>query len=90
MSERVLKVLLSELANARIVCKCGVAVEMKVEKLIGCNGLNCPSCGTPFQIPDTKEQTSLAALAKQIATIQTTSNFKLEFVIPEAKDKPKD
>jgi hypothetical protein len=86
VSERVLKVFLSELAQVRIVCACGVVTEMKLDKLVGATDLKCPSCGAVFQSPKTSElesASSLAKLAKSIAAIQSVSTFQIEFVLPD-------
>ena len=79
MSERVLKILLSELKTVRLVCaKCGGTAEMTVVQLGGRNNVACPVCNTVYQ-----SLSQLISLARSIEFLRQQQELQLEFVIPD-------
>lgn len=90
MSERILKVLLSELATVRLRCKhdgCGTVFEMPLRSLADRKYEKCPVCARPLvEFPKNEHCYGLNDLAKAIAFIETQKNLGVEFVIPEQSE----
>jgi hypothetical protein len=68
---------LSELTTVRIVCKCGVVIEMASEKFIAGNDLNCPFCCQKTNCE------LLVNLAKAITYMPMVNGVKIEFVVAD-------
>jgi hypothetical protein len=98
MSEKVLKLLLSELEKLRIVCrKCGAAMEIPIDRLGNAGEVFCPGCpsGQPTSSNPTGKTVLRSAkgdellnLATAIMKLKQAKDVEIEFVVPEKEDKP--
>jgi hypothetical protein len=97
VSEKILKILLSELKIVRIKCKgkhgqngdpCAMIYEVPIENLASVFQQNCcPICGKPFYRPDSGNPLpSLAAALQMVASVNDT--LEIEFVIPNKDGSP--
>jgi len=88
MSERVLRVLLSELATVRIRClrpECGMVYEMTLAAMKDRNFTACPCCRQPLVLHTKGEfGYDLSDLAKTIAYLANAQagTVGVEFVLP--------
>lgn len=79
MSERVLKVLLSELHTVRIICKkCTAVTEMTAKQVSGISEYNCLGCGILISA-----KTPLRNLASALDGVKNSDAVEVQFVIPE-------
>jgi hypothetical protein len=87
MSERVLRVLLSELSTIRVRCtrpNCGVVYEMALKDLAARNYNGCPVCRQPLVEQTAGEaHYSLSHLASAMLYHVEQKNAQIEFVIPQ-------
>lgn len=88
MSEHLLKIMLSELATVRVLCKsstCGAVIEMPLADMPRMLALGeCPVCHASFRVPSSSGPDLLAALARSIQAVQAASGrVEIQFVIPQ-------
>jgi hypothetical protein len=90
MSEKLLKLLLSDLNTIRIVCRhCGAAMEVPVERLGNAGDVFCPGCPVDKKtVLRSARGDDLAALAAAIVRLKQAKDVEIEFVVPEKADKP--
>jgi uncharacterized paraquat-inducible protein A len=84
VSEQVLKVLLEELATARLICQqCKAVTEVELARLERqATAPKCPLCNTAFF--RTPIQYPLAELARAVAGVLGIGDLvKVEFVLPQ-------
>lgn len=95
MSETILRILLSELATIRLICKqCGTAVELAIADLDRqqpnrrLNESNCPGCGITMRLgcsPNARSSPvdALDNLGRAWQALESLANFKVQFVLLE-------
>lgn len=87
MSERVLRILLSELTRVRLCCKndgCGTTFEMALTDLAKRSYESCPVCKKPLvAFPKNEHCYGLDDLAKAIAFLNGQGALEVEFVLPD-------
>jgi uncharacterized Zn finger protein (UPF0148 family) len=90
MSEKLLKLLLSDLDRIRIVCRhCGAAVEVPIDRLGNTGDVFCPGCPTDRKtVLRPARGDDLANLAAAINRLKQAKDVEIEFVVPEKEDKP--
>ncbi len=82
MSQKLLKLLLSELGRVRIVCrKCGSVSEIDVDNLGNVGQFYCPGC--PSSGKTVIEGNQLGALAHALRKLRELKDIEVEFVVPE-------
>jgi hypothetical protein len=90
MSEKLLKLLLSDLNTIRIVCrKCGAAVEVPIDRLGNAGDVFCPGCPSNGKtVLRSASGDDLGNLAAAIIRLKQVKDVEIEFVVPEKQDKP--
>ena len=90
MSEKLLKLLLSDLRTIRIVCrKCGAAVEIPIDCIGNTGEVFCPGCPTDKKtVLRYAKRDDLVNLAAAIIGLKQAKDVEIEFVVPEKEDKP--
>jgi hypothetical protein len=79
VSERILKVLLSELQTVRIICKkCAAVAEMTAKQVNGISEYNCLGCGILISA-----KTPLRNLASALDGVKNSDAVEVQFIIPE-------
>ena len=80
MGENIYRLLLEELTDIRVVCKCGAAVELPLSELGHLDRSECPKCHQPYghrvggQLSDNLTHFQLA-----IADLARLKNITVEF-----------
>jgi hypothetical protein len=91
VSEKILKILLSELTRVRVRCNhegCGMVYEMPLADLLGRNFENCPICRKALVVERSDEPAChLDNLAKILVGIAKQKNVQVEFVLPDRDEK---
>ena len=100
MSEKLLKILLSELNTVRLVCQgkrqdgapCGATIEMPLDRLDSAFAMRCACqfCGTPFAVssPDGTAKSPFPELVAAFRNLNAISrNVRVEFVLPDKDGK---
>jgi hypothetical protein len=90
MSEKLLKLLLSDLTSIRIVCrKCGAAVEVPIDRLGNAGDVYCPGCPRDEKtVLRYAKRDDLINLAAAITQLKQAKDVEIEFVVPEKEGKP--
>jgi hypothetical protein len=89
-TEKLLKLLLSDLETIRIVCRqCKAAVEVPIDRLSNAADILCPGCPpTGKTVLRPAKGSDLANLAAAIIRLKQAKDVEIEFVVPEKEDRP--